>query len=111
MYARVTTVDGLSEAGIKEAVRFFQQESLPVLEEEPGFRGAVILVGVMEDRDSAIGLTLWDTRKDVRMSREKEYDVRKEVVETSRAGLEGKPPRIRTYEVLVNRLGEAATTS
>jgi hypothetical protein len=108
MYVRITTVTGLSEAGVKEAVKFFEEEDLPVLEEEPGFCGALIMAGVMNNRDSAMGLTLWQTRRDIRTSREKEYEARKKAVETSRQALEGRPPEVKTYEVLVEKLGGLA---
>jgi hypothetical protein len=61
MQARVVTFEGSSQGG-PAAPQRFQQEVLPKLEAQSGFRGALVLL----DRAGGklLGITLWDSEGD-----------------------------------------------
>ena len=57
-----------------EPLRQFEEEALPRLEQEPGFRG--ITLGVNYQHGQAIALALWETEADMRQSEKLAGEVR-----------------------------------
>src|SRR4029077_8609210 len=59
MYARVTTFPGLAPERIKATLEDFEENHLPRLEREPGYRG--VWAGVDYPGGRAIAVTYWDS--------------------------------------------------
>ena len=65
MYARITTVHAPPDR-MDEGIRIFESEVLPPTREQPGFRGAYLLVDRATGK--AISITLWETEADLERS-------------------------------------------
>jgi heme-degrading monooxygenase HmoA len=96
MYARVVNFTGVKD--IDGGISFFQEQALPVLRQQPGFRGATASV----DRSSgAVGvLSLWETAAD----REASFDALRGAREEAQAAMGG-AATVENYEQAVVELG------
>jgi heme-degrading monooxygenase HmoA len=95
MHARVTEITGSPDAA-DAGIANFRDETLPMLREIDGNKGALLLI----DRTSGKGLavTLWDSEDAMRASEERVKAMRAQAAET--LGATG-APSVDRYEVAV----------
>jgi heme-degrading monooxygenase HmoA len=98
MYARVTSFPGLAPERITATLKEFEEQHLPVVEQQPGFRG--VWAGVDRNAGRAMAVTFWETLEDLRASDKLAAQVRAVAVATSRADRE---PITDRYEVVLQR--------
>ena len=96
MYARVSTMEGKPEQ-LEAGVREYREHVLPEVRKIAGFKGAYLLV----DRKSGknVGITLWDTERNLQDSSAAATKLRTQATKTVAAL---KPPVVEIYEVAVN---------
>jgi hypothetical protein len=99
MYARVTSFPGLAPERITATLKEFEEEHLPVLEQQAGFSG--VWAGVDRNAGRAMAVTFWETLEDLRATDKLAEQVRAVAVATSRADRE---PITDRYEVLLHKL-------
>ena len=95
MFARVSIVQGKPEK-MDEGIRHYQEKLLPEARKMAGFKGAYLLV----DRKSGknLGITLWDTEKNMQASTVAANKLRAQAAEKL---ADPKPPVVEIYEVAV----------
>ena len=98
MHARLSRFGGLDPERVDETVQQFEEEALPGLEQQRGFKG--ITAGVNPATGQAFTVTLWETEDDMRASEQAATEAREQAVETARPTRE---PIVDHYEVLVQR--------
>jgi hypothetical protein len=98
MYARVTSFPGLAPERISATLKQFEEEHLPVLEQQAGFMG--VWAGVDRNAGRAMAVTFWETLEDLRATDKLADQVRAVAVATSRADRE---PITDRYEVLLHK--------
>jgi hypothetical protein len=98
MYARMTTFAGLPPERVDPAIREFQEGQLPLLEQEDGFQGVLVLVNRGQGRAAA--LTLWETEAHMRASEKIADRARDSAVATTRPARE---PIVDRFEVVVQK--------
>jgi heme-degrading monooxygenase HmoA len=96
MYARVTSFPGLAPERITATLKEFEEQQLPLLEQQAGFRG--VWAGVDRNAGRAMAVTYWETLDDLRATDKLAAQVRAVAVATSRADRE---PIIDRYEVVL----------
>ena len=94
MFAGVSTIQGKPEQ-IEAGIRNYREQVLPAAKKMAGFKGAFLLV----DRKSGkvVGITLWDSEKDMQASSATADRLRAQGAKTAAAS---KPPLVETYEVV-----------
>ncbi len=94
MFARVSTIQGKQEQ-IDEGIRHYREQVLPAARKMAGFKGAYLLV----DRKSGknLGITLWETEKDLQASAAAADKLRGQA---SRIVDAAKAPTVEVYEVV-----------
>jgi hypothetical protein len=98
MHARLSRFAGLDPERIDATVRQFEEEALPRLEQQPGFRG--ITVGVNYQGGQAVAIALWETEADMRRSEKLAAEAREQAVATAGPS---RTPIVDHYEVVVHR--------
>jgi len=98
MYARVSRFAGLPPERIDPILTEFQDEQLPAIEQQPGFKGAVVMVDRAEGKATAI--TYWETMEDLRATDKLAAAARDAAVETAGPVRE---PIVERFEVLLER--------
>jgi heme-degrading monooxygenase HmoA len=98
MHARLSRFGGLDPERVDETVDQFEQQALPGLEQQAGFRG--ITAGVNRATGQAFTVTLWESEADMKASEDVAAAARDQAVETARPGRE---PIVDHYEVVVHR--------
>lgn len=98
MHARLSRFAGLGPERIEATVREFEEDALPRLEQQPGFRG--ITVGVNQQSGQAVVLALWDTEADMSQSEELAAEAREQAVATAGPS---RPPIVDHFEVVIQR--------
>jgi heme-degrading monooxygenase HmoA len=98
MYARLSRFAGLDPERIDATVRQFEEEALPRLEQQPGFRG--ITVGVNPQGGQAIAIALWETEADMSRSEKLATEAREQAVATAGPS---RTPIVDQYEVVIHR--------
>ena len=95
MLARVSIIQGKPEQ-TDEGIRHYREQLLPEARRMLGFKGAYLLV----DRKSGknLGITLWDTEKNLQASAVAANRLRAQAAENIAAP---KPPLVEIYEVAV----------
>ena len=100
MYARVTTFPGLAPERIKATLEQFKEQHLPMLEQQPGYRG--VWAGVDYVGGRAIAVTYWDSLDSLHASEPLADDVRAATV--TRAGVDrNRPTIIDRYEIVLDQ--------
>jgi len=95
MFARVSTIRGKREQ-VEQGITHYREQMLPAARNMAGFKGAYLLV----DRKSgkSMGITLWDTEKDLQASAAAADKLRGQASKvTDAAGL----PSVEMFEVAV----------
>ena len=95
MLARVSIIQGKPER-MDEGIRHYREQLLPEARRMVGFKGAYLLVDRKSGRN--LGITLWDTEKNLQASAAAANRLRVQAAENVAAP---KPPLVETYEVAV----------
>jgi heme-degrading monooxygenase HmoA len=98
MYARVTSFPGLAPERIAATLKEFEEQQLPILEQQGGFRG--VWAGVDRNAGRAMAVTFWETQEDLRATDKLAAQVKAVAVATSRADRE---PITDRYEVVLRK--------
>jgi heme-degrading monooxygenase HmoA len=98
MHARLSRFAGLDPERMDATVRQFEEEALPRLEQQPGFRG--ITVGVNYRGGQAVAIALWETEADMRRSEKLAAEAREQAVATAAPS---RTPIVDQYEVVIHR--------
>jgi heme-degrading monooxygenase HmoA len=100
MYARVTLFPGLAPERIKATLEEFQEQHLPRLEGQAGFRG--VWCGVDYTGGRAIAVTYWESLESLQATDALADDMRAAAV--TRAGVDrNRPPITDRYEVVLEK--------
>jgi heme-degrading monooxygenase HmoA len=93
MFSRVSIIQGKPEE-TEAAIRYYREQVSPAVKKMAGFKGAYFLV----DRKAGkfLGITLWDTEKNMRDSSAASAQLRAQAARTITFSL---PPIVETYEV------------
>ena len=81
----------------QEFVRLFENDVLPMLRKQPGFKEEVTLL----EGNRGVGISLWDNRSSAETYQNSTYP---RVVEKLSPVIEG-TPRVETYQVAMTMLG------
>ncbi len=103
MYARLSRFAGLPPERIEEAVREFEEQYLPALEDSPGFQG--IFVGVDRGSGKAAAVTFWESRQALDESDRAADRAREAAVDRAEPI---RDPIVDRYEVVLQREVQAS---
>jgi len=95
MFARVSTIQGKKEQ-VDQEISYYREQTIPAARNMVGFKGAYLLV----DRKSvkSMGITLWDTEKNLQASAAAADKLRAQASKVADAsGL----PAVEIYEIAV----------
>ncbi len=95
MFARVSIIQGQKEQ-IDEGVKHYRERVLPEARKMAGFKGAYLLVDRKTGKN--LGITLWDTEKDLQASAAAADKLRGQASKIVDAA---KAPTVEVYEVVV----------
>ena len=98
MHARLSRFAGFDPERIEETVRQFEEEALPNLEQQPGFRG--LTLGVNHRSGQAAAITLWETEADMTRSEQLATAAREQATATAKPS---RDPIVDHYEVVLQR--------
>ncbi len=96
MFARVTTVQGAPDR-VEEGIRQFREQAVPLVQGQPGFAGAYLLVNSQSGKGLAV--SLWESEAAMTGSAAAVEPVRER---TTQAMGRQSPPTVETYEVAVS---------
>jgi heme-degrading monooxygenase HmoA len=99
MQARLSRWAGLDPERLEQTVQEFESQSLPVLEQQQGFKGVVVMTD--ENGGKAAAITLWESRDDLRRTEKMAEEMRARAEQTARAERE---PIVDHYEVVLQRI-------
>ncbi len=93
MFARVSTILGKPER-VEEGIRNYKEQTIPAAKKMDGFKQALLMV----DRNTGkmVGITFWDTEKNLQASTVAADKLRAQAV--LRSGT-AQPPIVEIYEV------------
>ncbi len=92
MFARVTTVRGQADR-LDTGIRTFQEQIVPLIQRQPGFQGASLLVD--RQRGTVLALSLWESQAAMAQSEQAVATQRTQTVQQ----LGGSTPTIERYGV------------
>jgi heme-degrading monooxygenase HmoA len=95
MFARVSIIQGKPEK-VDEGIRHYREQVLSAARKMGGFKGAYLLVDRKNGKN--LGITLWDTEKNMQASAAAANQLRSQAAENIAAP---KPPVVEIYEVAV----------
>jgi heme-degrading monooxygenase HmoA len=98
MHARLSRWAGLPPERLDQTVREFEQQSLPVLEQQSGFNGVVVMVD--QSAGKAAAVTFWETMDDLRTTERLAEEMRAKAEATAQAERE---PIVDHYEVVFRK--------
>jgi heme-degrading monooxygenase HmoA len=100
MYARMSRFAGLPPEQIDPTLEGFETEQLPQLEQQPGYKGVL----VMADRGQgkAVAITFWETDDDLKASERVAGDARHAAMQ---AAGPVRDPVVERHEVLLQNVG------
>ncbi|HKF80132.1 MAG TPA: hypothetical protein VKB17_04835 [Thermoleophilaceae bacterium] len=98
MHARLSRWAGLPPERLTQTVTEFEQQSLPVLEQQSGFDGVIVMVD--ENAGKAAAMTFWETRDDMRATDRLAEEMRARAETTAQAQ---RDPVVDHYEILFRR--------
>jgi len=101
MFVRRTRVEGSPEK-LDQTIQTYPQQLLPVMKQEPGFRGAVLLANRTTGATQSV--TLWESEEAERASRPTGEKLRAQAVQSSG----GRVLDVESYEEVVSELSDAA---
>jgi heme-degrading monooxygenase HmoA len=98
MHARLSRWAGLPPERLDQTVKEFEQQSLPVLEQQSGFNGVVVMVD--QGTGKAAAVTFWESADDMRTTDKLAEEMRARAETTAQAERE---PVVDHYEVLLRK--------
>ena len=98
MHARLSRWAGLAPERLHETVRQFEEESLPLLEQQSGFSGVTVLID--ENAGKAAAVTYWESREALRATEKMAEEMRAKAEATMQAVRE---PIVDHYEVVLQK--------
>jgi heme-degrading monooxygenase HmoA len=98
MHARLSRWAGLPPERLSQTVREFEQQSLPVLEQQSGFGGVVVMVA--QSAGKAAAVTFWDSVDDMKATDKLAEEMRERAERTAQAERE---PVVDHYEVVLRK--------
>jgi heme-degrading monooxygenase HmoA len=98
MHARLSRWAGLPPERLDQTVREFEQQSLPVLEQQSGFNGVVVMID--QSAGKAAAITLWESREDLQATEKLAEEMRARAEATAQAERE---PIVDHYEVVFRK--------
>jgi len=101
MFVRRTRVEGSPEK-LEQTIQTYQQQLLPVMKQEAGFRGAVLLAN--RATGAAQSVTLWDSAETERASRPTGEKLRAQAVQSS----VGRVLDVESYEEVLQERSDTA---
>ena len=104
MYARVTTVQGQADR-LEEGIRTFQEQTVPFLRGQAGFKNAYLLVDRQQAK--ALAISVWESEEAMQQTEEAIAQQRQQAAQQMGAST----PTVERYEVAFtegNRSGRAA---
>jgi len=101
MFVRRTRVEGSPEK-LEQTIQNYQQQLLPVMKQEAGFRGAVLLAN--RATGAAQSVTLWENKEAERASRPTGERLRTQSVQSSG----GRVLDVESYEEVLSERSDAA---
>jgi heme-degrading monooxygenase HmoA len=99
MHARLSRWAGLDPERLEQTVQEFESQSLPLLGQQEGFKGVVVMTDANGGKAAAI--TLWETHDDLRRTEKMAEEMRTRAEQTARAERE---PIVDHYEVVLQQL-------
>jgi heme-degrading monooxygenase HmoA len=98
MQARLSRWAGLDPERLEQTVQEFEEQSLPVLQQQQGFNGVVVMID--QNAGKAAAVTYWETREDLRRTEKMAEEMRARAEQTARARRE---PIVDHYEVVLRQ--------
>ncbi len=95
MFARTTKIQGPPDR-LDEAIRQYQDETLPAARGQAGFAGGMLLAD--RHTGTAVSITLWETEENMTDSEQMASHQRAQVAATAGTSAQ---PRVDRYEVVV----------
>ena len=92
MFARVTTVQGQPDR-LDEGVRTFQEQTLPLIQGQPGFQGAYLLADRQQGK--ALAISLWESQEAMQQTEQAVAQQRTQAAQQ----MGGPEPTVERYEV------------
>src|SRR5881275_1059944 len=101
MHARMSRIAGLPPERIDEARQYFEQQELPALEQQDGFKGVLVMVDRGDGRATAI--TFWETLDELKASDRAADQARAATMEQVSSSEPSREPVVERYEVLIQK--------
>ena len=101
MFARVTTVLGQPDR-LDEGIRVFREQITPLVQGQPGFQGAYLLVD--RERGKALAISLWESEQAMQQTEEAIAQQRTQAAQQMGAST----PAVERYEVVLSEGGGQA---
>jgi heme-degrading monooxygenase HmoA len=98
MHARLSRFAGLPPERIDQTVQEFEQQQLPAIEQQTGYRGVMVLLN--RGGGQAAAVTFWETEADLRESEKLAGRAREAAVVTAQPARE---PIVDRYEVIIRK--------
>ena len=92
MFARVTTVQGQADR-LDEGVRTFQEQTLPLIQGQPGFQGVYLLAD--RQQGQALAISLWESQAAMQQTEQAVAQQRTQAAQQ----MGGPEPTVDRYEV------------
>ena len=92
MHARVTTIQGQADR-LDEGIRTFRDQTTPLVQGQPGFHGAYLLVDRQQGK--ALAISLWETQEAMQQSEQAVAQQRTQAAQQ----MGGSTPTVDRYEV------------
>ena len=99
MYTRLSTATYKSDATIDDVVTIWREQIIPLIRQQPGFQGVIVLGDRSTDKGASI--TLWESEEDVTASRQS--DAMRQTLAALVPSLDGQPDQ-QHYEVMIQEL-------
>jgi hypothetical protein len=101
MQVRLSRWAGLPPERLHETVQEFEEQSLPVLEQQNGFEGVLVLVD--ENAGKAAAMTFWASIDDLRATDKLAEEMRARAEATAQAPRE-REPVVDRYEIVFEKM-------
>jgi hypothetical protein len=95
MHARLSRWAGLPPERLHQTVEEFKDQSLPVLQQQGGFEGVLVMID--ESAGKAAAMTLWSSMEELRATEKMAEEMRSRAEATAQAERE---PVVDHYEVV-----------
>jgi heme-degrading monooxygenase HmoA len=98
MYARMSRFAGLPPERIEPTLNEFESQQLPLIEQEPGYKGVLVMVDRAQGK--AVALTFWESEEDMKTSERAGQTARSQAMET---GGPDREPVVERHEIVLQK--------